>query len=46
MNLTKKMKMRQNRDYQLELKIQKIKDFNKILIDYLKYQVHHKIIKK
>ena len=38
--------MRQNRDNQVEVKIHKIRDPDRIQIDYLKYQVHHKIIKK
>ena len=40
MNKTKKMKMKQNLDHQVELKIQKIRDLNRIQIDNLKYQVH------
>lgn len=30
----------------MEVKIHKIRDPDRIQIDYLKYQVHHKIIKK
>ena len=46
MNSAKKMKMRQNLDNQVELNIQKTRDLNRIQIDNLKYQLHHKIIKR
>ena len=46
MNLTQKMKMRQNLDNLVKVKTQKIWDLNRIQIDNPKYLDHHRIIKK